>query len=264
MATQAIAKEHAPCASCGADLHGGFCSVCGEPAVHDGDLSFRHLTHEALHEFTHIDGKIWRTVGALLFQPGRLTKEYWAGRRGQWVRPLRLYLVISALTLLFAASAAGPLGLRVWATGDGNYTVGSRPVNAKRVAPIDAEVSHRVQSVYLWIRYLSLGVFAAASLLAYRKKQRYYGAHIILGMHFYSFEYLVNGALARALPETALGAPVSIGIGFLYLWLCLRRLYGEGWFVTVLKTCFVFIAVALGEMVTVGGSVFAAVTVLKH
>ncbi len=230
MATQAIAKEHAPCASCGADLHGGFCSVCGEPAVHDGDLSFRHLTHEALHEFTHIDGKIWRTVGALLFQPGRLTKEYWAGRRGQWVRPLRLYLVISALTLLFAASAAGPLGLRVWATGDGNYTVGSRPVNAKRVAPIDAEVSHRVQSVYLWIRYLSLGVFAAA----------------------------------RALPETALGAPVSIGIGFLYLWLCLRRLYGEGWFVTVLKTCFVFIAVALGEMVTVGGSVFAAVTVLKH
>ncbi|HLJ47985.1 MAG TPA: DUF3667 domain-containing protein [Bryobacteraceae bacterium] len=260
----ATVKQHAPCVSCGADLHGGFCSACGEPAVHEGDLSLRHLTHEFLHEFTHLDGKIWRTLFALLFQPGRLTKEYWSGRRGRWIRPLRLYLVISALTLLFAANAAGPLGLRVWVTGDGNYTVGSRPTNGPQVTPIDAEVSHRVQSVYLWIRYLSLGVFAGASLLAYRKKQRFYGAHIILGMHFYSFEYIVSGALARAWPNAAVGPVITVVIGFVYLWICLRRLYGEGWLRTFFKSLLLFFAVAFAEMVTVGGSVFAAATMFKH
>src|SRR5512141_320779 len=196
----APAKANHACGSCGEPLHGSFCSRCGEHAVHEGDLALSHLTHEFLHEFTHLDGKIWRTLKALLFQPGKLTAEYWAGRRGKWVRPLRLYLVISAVILVLASQAAGPLGMRLWVDESRNYTLGTQPQLKTGSAPVDAEFTHHVQSVYLWTRYLSLGFFAAAGFLAYRKRQRYFGAHLIFAMHFYSFEYAVSGLKEKIWP----------------------------------------------------------------
>ena len=259
------ALEHSICPSCGAELNGRFCSGCGEPVPHDGDLSLRHLTHDFLHEFTHLDGKIWRTIHALLLKPGLLTVEYWAGRRGNCIRPLRLYLVISALTLLLAASAAGPLGLRIWVTGARSYSVGSHPVNKPGVAPINDELSHRIQSIYLWTRYLSLGVFAAASLAVYRKRQRYYGAHLIFAMHYYSFEYVLSGSMAKAGEEFAeVATLVAIGIGFVYLCLSLRRLHGESWFRTIVKSSFLFLAVSVAELLTVTTAVFASVKFWKQ
>src|SRR5882724_3693811 len=114
------------CGTCGATLAGRFCHQCGEPATHHGDLALRHLAHDFLHEFTHVDGKILRTLLALLFAPGKLTAEYWKGRRGMWVMPLRLYLVITALQMLLAANASGPLGLRVWTHGE-HIFVGANP-----------------------------------------------------------------------------------------------------------------------------------------
>lgn len=229
--------------------------------MHDGDLRSRHLAHEFVHEFTHLDGKVLRTLRALLFQPGRLTREYWDGRRGPWVRPLRLYLVISALQLLLAANSSGPLGLRVWAVNGSkpgqNFVVGTRPVGQLSGSPINEELNHRIQSVYLWVRYLSLGVFAAAGLLAYRKLQPYYGAHLIFGLHYYSFEYLVNGLTARIAPDA--GPPIAIPLGFVYLLLALRKLYGQKFGRTFAKSLLLFLAVALAEMLIVVASVWTVI-----
>ncbi|MDX1440544.1 MAG: DUF3667 domain-containing protein, partial [Rubricoccaceae bacterium] len=44
------------------------------------------------------DGRLWRTLGLLLFRPGRLTHEYIAGRRIRYIRPLRIYF---SATILF-------------------------------------------------------------------------------------------------------------------------------------------------------------------
>ena len=258
---------HAPaealitCGSCGAPLEGSFCSQCGEHAVHEGDLALSHLTHEFLHEFTHIDGKIWRTLKALLFQPGKLTVEYWAGRRGQWIRPLRLYLVISALILVLASRAAGPLGMRIWVDQKHNYTVGTRPELKPGSAPVDAEFTHHVQSIYLWTRYLSLGFFAAAGLLAYRKRQPYFGAHLIFAMHFYSFEYVVSGLREKIWAD--MNPTIPLGLGIVYLYLALRRVYGEGWLRTAAKCVWMFFVVAVAEMLTMGPSLIVAIKIWR-
>src|SRR5262249_46773073 len=96
------------CGTCDVELTGRFCPQCGGPRPHHDDLALRHLLHDAVHEFTHVDGKIWRTIRALIFEPGRLTKEYWEGRRGLWIRPFRLYLTIYILHLLLLPNVAGP------------------------------------------------------------------------------------------------------------------------------------------------------------
>src|ERR1044072_1269710 len=89
------------CENCGAPLSGEYCAACGqrhEPHVH----SLGHFAGEAFESITHADSRLWRTLGYLLVKPGRLTREFFDGRRARFMPPFRLYLVISLLFFLVA------------------------------------------------------------------------------------------------------------------------------------------------------------------
>jgi uncharacterized protein DUF3667 len=239
------------CASCEAELAGHYCQACGEPRAHQGDLALRHLLHDAVHEFTHVDSKIWRTLRALLFEPGRLTKEYWEGRRGSWIRPFRLYLTIYILHLLLLPNVAGPLAFRFAAYRDENgkphISVGT---NAEKYA-IDETLVNEVQHVYKWAQYASLTLFAGVVFLLYRRSQRYFGAHMILAMHFYSFENVLSAVttpVRALLPERV--APVLVLIPLAYIFFMLRRVFAQKPWLTALKTVPVLLLFVVIELVT--------------
>ena len=89
------------CANCGAPLAGEYCVACGqrhEPQVH----TIGHFAGEAFESVTHADSRLWRTLGYLLARPGRLTREFFEGKRARYLPPFRLYLVISLLFFLVA------------------------------------------------------------------------------------------------------------------------------------------------------------------
>jgi hypothetical protein len=235
------------CGSCGIELTGPFCHQCGEARPHDGDLAVRHLLHDAVHDLTHLDGKIWRTIRALLLQPSRLTKEYWEGRRGLWVRPFRLYLSIYILHLLLLPNVAGPLALRFAAYRDAN---GKPHISVGTVAEkfaVDDALVNEVQHVYKWAQYASLTVFAAVSFLLYRRRQEYFGAHMILAMHFYSFENVVSGVMSFV--PKAVG-PISVLIALAYIFVMLRRIFGQKLWITAIKTVPMFLMFAIIEVAT--------------
>ena len=92
----ASAGAHGPveaavaCRNCGATVTGKFCSECAQPAhIHRSLLS---LTHDVLHSVFHFDGKLWRTVPALVLHPGELTRRYIDGERAKFVSPMALFL----------------------------------------------------------------------------------------------------------------------------------------------------------------------------
>ena len=85
--------EGALCASCGAPLTGRYCAACGERPVLPGEQSLRHLLVDNLREVLNLDARLYRTLAALLFEPGRLTREYMAGRRVRLLRPLQIFLI---------------------------------------------------------------------------------------------------------------------------------------------------------------------------
>ena len=99
-----IEAAPAHCENCGSALTGRYCSSCGqrrESPVH----SLWHFTGVAAEDLTHADSRLWRTLGALLFRPGQLTREFLAGRRVRYLPPVRLYLVISLVFFLWASSS---------------------------------------------------------------------------------------------------------------------------------------------------------------
>ncbi len=84
------------CGNCDAPLTGPYCAHCGQHA-HESARSLGALFHDAWHLITHVDGRLWTTLATLLTQPGRLTRDYFAGRRARHLPPFRLYFVLSLL-----------------------------------------------------------------------------------------------------------------------------------------------------------------------
>jgi hypothetical protein len=84
------------CPNCGASVSGNFCHECGQETVLH-PASTREFLHEFVGHYVALEGKLWKSLGLLLFRPGRLTLEYIKGRRASYVQPLRLYLTFSLI-----------------------------------------------------------------------------------------------------------------------------------------------------------------------
>ncbi|MGH8562463.1 MAG: DUF3667 domain-containing protein [Nevskiales bacterium] len=111
--------ELTPCLNCGGELRGPFCAECGQRAV-PPDPTVRELAGDAWNEFTGYDGRVMETLRGLL-RPGFLTREYIAGRRAHYLPPVRVYLIVSVVYFLIAASAPeiGTGGIRIDITDTG-------------------------------------------------------------------------------------------------------------------------------------------------
>jgi uncharacterized protein DUF3667 len=95
------------CRNCGAAASGTYCPNCGQetslalPTV-------RAFLRDAAGRYVALDGRLWRTMAALLFRPGYLAQEYFRGRRRRYIRPARLFLVLSIALFALLRFTSGP------------------------------------------------------------------------------------------------------------------------------------------------------------
>ncbi len=101
--------EASLCHNCGAVAPGNFCSMCGQTThVHMPTL-FEFL-HEFISHHVALEGTLVASLKRLLFSPGRLTLDYYQGKRARYVAPLRLYLTFNVIFFL-AVSLFQTIGL---------------------------------------------------------------------------------------------------------------------------------------------------------
>ncbi|MBS0433050.1 MAG: DUF3667 domain-containing protein [Proteobacteria bacterium] len=101
----------AACANCGAPLYGEYCYQCGQPVKG----LIRHLSGvlgDVLDTLFNIDSRVLRTLPALYFRPGFLTREYFAGRRVRYVTPFRLMFFLALIAFFVMHLAFDSSGLR--------------------------------------------------------------------------------------------------------------------------------------------------------
>jgi len=88
------------CENCGSPLYGDHCYACGQPTK--GLVRhFSSILGDFFDTVFNIDSRVLRTIGPLLYRPGFLSLEYFAGRRVRYVTPMRLFLFLS-LVAFFA------------------------------------------------------------------------------------------------------------------------------------------------------------------
>ncbi|HEX5720817.1 MAG TPA: DUF3667 domain-containing protein [Thermoanaerobaculia bacterium] len=228
------------CLNCGEKLLGEFCWRCGQEAA-DFHRPLRSLASDFLDNVLSLDSKLLRTIRPLLFEPGRLTREYLAGRRAPYVRPLKLYLLAALLSFGVLA---------IWPETAVKVVVKDTQVEEKAddvVSPppfgmegLDFEkaladpkrfgqaLTANLQRAF----FLLLPVFALLLKLFYLRRGRFYLDHLVFALHFHAFAFVVLTAMVL-IEAAGIQPPVLAPVGvaawlwiFVYLFLALRRVYG--------------------------------------
>jgi hypothetical protein len=253
------------CANCGTLAPGAYCPSCGQD-TREQLPTFRQFMREATGRYVTLDGKLWKTLAALLFRPGFLTREYLAGRRRRYIGPARLFLVSSLVlfaalrfvsesinienAMQFEPETAPRSGVepdeRIALDDDLNLKLADLPGTSellqKPIARFNslprAEKLEQIRGGAL--RYGPYAMFALLPAFAglqkvlylgrrrrYPARPRLYGEHMVFAAHNHAFLFVVGTLLC--------GLPAGWMRGALWLWAIVylawstRAVYGGSW-----------------------------------
>jgi len=229
---------------------------------------------EATEVVTHADSRLWRTLRALLFQPGFLSQQFLAGRRASYLSPFRLYFVLSVLFFLMVSiththptppaiaptsvatapqvpesSAHGPAPKSPCEAAVGHSLIpGADKLRQPFVAAcIKSQADNGRELREIFIRNLGRAMFVLLPLIAafmkllYWRPARSYVTHLMLLLHFHAFAFLLFASLLAAQrwvhADTVRGVVLIAVIGWVpyYLYRSMRRVYAETTLRTLLK-----------------------------
>lgn len=255
------------CPNCKAILHGQFCFACGQNQK-SVDGPFYSLASEALEDIFQPNSRTFRTLLAVCFKPGFLTREYFSGRRARYIQPVRLYFITSITFFFIISLMSGSVTSTIDADGDiinieadetakvdeidleflspevpaaFRVKISEQVEKARRLANEDPDkIKDMVVDAAPPLIFALLPIFAALLKLFYWGKDRFYTQHLVLALHNHSFlfiAFLLDGLLEQ-LPESnwseVLQTPIAIWLPC-YLLMSLKVTYREGWFLTVVK-----------------------------
>ena len=256
------------CPNCRTSLLGSHCHECGQKRIDPNEYSLKRFAGRAINDFTDLESsKVFRTLSAMILRPGLLTAEYLAGRRGQYLGPLKLYLTFSALYFLFAwtvlSEVRGGSAQRIARHPATVSMAKQRGLEPNAFADKIQEKAEKYASGLRIFSVLISGTFLAA---LYFRMRKYYVEHLMFSLYYYSFDFfckslfallfLLAAAIGFKLPTLVLNFFYPIAL--IYLVFALRRVYQQKWPITLLKAVVLFACETLLFMaVNIGGFVIA-------
>lgn len=244
------------CANCGqrlgADHH--YCSACGQEVLGLDARRLPFLIRKSFAKVTDLDGRLWRSLIALVLRPGFLSREYRVGRRRSYLSPIALFLLANlvfflapplsdfSLSLLeqYAMQPYSPL-IAPWVDAVLASTGGSFEALSGKYALRIAELAKLMVIIHV-------PLLALASLLLTIDKRFFYADHVVACLHYFAFLMLYWTVMELLLTPIAAGfnglIPGAMRIGalllfmvpFFYLPFMLRSAFDLSWWRALLST----------------------------
>ncbi len=271
------------CFNCGTVLLGPWCHACGQ-AAEEFHRSAHHLVGEALENFFHADGRLWRTLPALLFRPGQLTRSYLDGHRAPQIPPMRLFLIAMLLVFLAGDLNAGLFG-QIGQPDAASVASGQAELARMRMPALPGlgealtdwlrthlgrAIAHPralVEGMGEWAHrfaFLALPVSALvlSAIFAFRRGFVLFD-HLIFSMHSLAFVGLVVAAmlLAQAAGVGSLG--VLLLVVPVHLFRHMRGVYATGVPGTLLRMGLLFVLSSLAFLLLLAALVLIGLASLK-
>ena len=198
------------CLNCTAILEGPYCSQCGQ-AKSARLIPFRVWMAEFVENFLSLDSKLLKTLNRILFQPGQATVDFAAGRRVPYSGPIRVYIIVSAVSIAVMALHG------VFAAENGMIAPGVRP---------DADFQKRVQFLFPFVNLLS--PFVTAAMLAILQRKQFCQLHLAFSLHFWTFLVAIGTPMIFLPPVSVWSLAATAGLALIlmcYLYIAHRRVY---------------------------------------
>ncbi len=260
------------CLNCGKPLAGPYCSDCGQKAhVH---RSIRAFMGDFVAGLVNFEGKFWRTLPMLAWQPGEMTRRYIAGERARFISPIALYLFT-----VFAMFAV--LNFNGTFSSDGGVKVGASARDG-----INAEIAAEQKAVARLEAQRRTAGIDAKELARIDRKIANKKAEVAAAQQVLTGRSLVTAEAGDDTPdwirpfvENARDNPEAVSlkvqeaaskyswllipISVPFLWLLFPfsrryRLYDHTVFVTYSLSFMMILVIAAGLLVAIGASGFAA------
>jgi hypothetical protein len=196
--TAAVSPWTCPC--CRTPVSSAFCPDCGERPITPPDFTLSGLLAQALKAVGSIDGRLLRTLRALIGRPGALTEAYAQGQRKPWVGPFQLLLIANVFffamqsithTKIFSSSLDSHLYRQDWSVLAQQLVaqrLAASHTTLERYAPLfDQAVVLNAKSLVV----LMVLPFVPLLPLVFRRSRRPFGVHVAFALHLYAFMLLL-------------------------------------------------------------------------
>lgn len=260
------------CPNCGARLLGSHCHECGQKRIQQDELSLKQFFGRLIGDVTDLESnKILRTLWALVRRPGLLPLEYLAGRRGNYIGPVKLYLTFSALYFLFAWTVLSDVrGGSAQRMARSSMTVSMARQHNMDPAVLADQIYQKAEKYASALRFFSVLISGTFLTALYFRMRKYYVEHLVFSLYYYSFDFFCKSVFAALfLAAAAAGWKVPsmvlnlfYPLAFVYLIFALRRAYQQRWAITSVKAVVLFACeTLLFAAVNIGGFIVAFSTV---
>jgi hypothetical protein len=188
------------CPNCATAVTTPFCPGCGERPIAAADLSLKGVAAQLARAAGGIDGRVLRSLRALLRHPGSLTRAYAAGRRKPLIGPFQLFLLanvaffaVQSLTHMrvFSSSLDSHLHHQDWSAL-------AQDLVAHRLAAMHATLESYAplfdRAVVLHAKSLVIAMvapFAIVLPMLFRRSRQPFFVHLAFALHFYAFLLLL-------------------------------------------------------------------------
>lgn len=236
------------CPNCAQEFVGRYCNQCGEKVLEEKDFKLTHIIAQAIGAITNLDSKIFRTLKALFFQPGKLSVEYVRGLRVPYMKPFQIFLIANLFFFIFLSEIDIFRTPSKWffiEDFDGVAVLEKvrEVMNTKAISQAEIAVLYDAKSANLakGFIFLLLPVIAFITMLLHRQKKIPFGKHLIFGIHYFSFVLIFTVLWTEMVDLIVQGysnhyyvIPIQLIIT-LYLIIAFRQFYKDTWLAAVAK-----------------------------
>jgi hypothetical protein len=275
-------KQYTTCPNCGHTLHEvHFCPECGQPN-HDLNVPLKHLFGELLESTLHFDAKSFKTIMALLFKPGFLSKEFNAGKRQSYVPPLRLYIFISFVFFFLLAlhpsdpnpsAKKEPVNFTIFSLSSEKFRglSGHQIDSLLAVSNVDttsfnkymahqigkmtdnpSEITHMLVKNISYMMFVLMPLSAFFIFLLHRKRVRYYLECLIFSIHYHSLIFMLLSlfVLTNMIMDAGIVLIMVLMYSLMYLFMSLKRVFSQN----TLRAFYKTVILALLAPISIGFS----------
>jgi hypothetical protein len=241
------------CPNCGIALTTPFCPSCGERPIGAIDLSFKGIAAQLMKTIAGVDGRLLRSLRALLLHPGSLTLAYGEGRRKPFIGPFQLFLLANVVffavqslthTRVFSSSLDSHLHHQDWSVL-AQELVSQRLAAASTTLDRFAPLFDRAVVLHAKSLVIAMAVpFALLLPVVFFGSRRPFSIHVVFALHLYAFLLLLfcvalglaavdvafgGGGLTSAWMDNVLTGLILVS-STAYVYLASGRVYGvTGW-----------------------------------
>ncbi len=223
------------CKNCGNIFEGKFCNNCGQRSdIHK--FSIKHILHDFIHNFTHVDSGLFFLIKELFLRPGIVAREYIEGKRKKYFSPIQ-YLIIGVAVSFFLTVKLGVIGFR--------------QVEPEVLAKFTysqvyfLQFNNFIYTYFNVLLFLSLPVMAFFSFVFYKRSGYNYSENLIFQTLLAAqrnFIYILLMPLLYALVEKWLiGIGIYYFIFFIYYGFAYYQFYDGNKFWNIMKFILSFI-----------------------